>query len=337
MKVVEEPQGLSTKVAAPIGVPTQTAGPQGSPVILDPQVILPGQTPANTSLPVATSQPPTASSRFATLANPQAVHGRLEKLRQKTDQTIEDLAQEVRNLVSVIYQDYPWEQREREAVHAFMRAVVSKEIVQALIQAGPVTTMEQALLVALSVRDLGQVYLNKPKNTPVRMVEGGSDREVIPETEEDEYYSDEEGLRVADSGGRYKGRSNGSGNRPGRTDGYRTRGNCWLCGESQHFAQDCDYRPSNWPDWLKEGVRNTIREKVVGPPASQPGSTQPVKPAPVNPGQPVPQQPTQSQATSPNQAGQPQAGSAVQPSSQTQHNAAAMALRMAGDIVAGSS
>ena len=409
------PETSVKEVGEPQGLPTRSDEPQGSTTGLDPQVILPSQTPASASLQVVASQPPTASSslttlvkpkklrgfaggkdeswetyrahleivrrvnawneeatlanfaaelsgaaldyfsslptrdsgdftkvmevmnqRFATLANPQAVRGRLEKLRQKTDQSIEDLAQEVRNLVSVVYQDYPWEQREREAVHAFMRAVVSKEIVQALIQAGPVTSMEQALLVALSVRDLGQVYLNKPKSTPVRMVEGGSDREVTPETEEDEYESEEEGLRMANSGSRYQGRPNNRpGTRPNRNDGYRTRGNCWLCGEGQHFAQDCDYRPSNWPEWLKEGVRNTIREKVVGPPASQPGSTQPVKPATVGPGQQVSSPSTQSQAASPNQAGQPQTGAVVQPSSQTQHNAAAMALRMAGDIVAG--
>ena len=94
----------------------------------------------------------------------------MEKLWQGADQSIEDLAQEVLNLVLAVYQDYQWEQQEREAVHAFMRAVTSKNVVQTLIQAGPVTTMEQALTVSLAVKDLRQVYLSRSKPGVVRRV-----------------------------------------------------------------------------------------------------------------------------------------------------------------------
>ena len=167
----------------------------------------------------------------------------MEKLWQGADQSIEDLAQEVLNLVLAVYQDYPWEQQEREAVHAFMRAVTSKDVVQALIQAGPVTTMEQALTVSLAVKDLRQVYLSRLNQ--VLFTEWGDG--VGDVTGEDSCWSegDEDEVRAVKSDSRYQGKAKGTGNRYGRTDGAKPRGACWLCGESQHFAQGCDYRPSN--------------------------------------------------------------------------------------------
>ena len=278
--------------------------------------------------------------RFSTLANPRAVRGRLEKLRQKADQSIEDLAQEVRNLVTAVYHDYPWEQQEQEAVHAFMRAVASKEVVQALIQAGPVTTMEQALTVALSVRDLGQVYLNSPaKPGLVRRV--GDQSTYEDSSEEGSCWSegDMDEIRVANSGGRYRSR---------KTDGARiTRGVCWLCGESKHFAQDCDFCPRKWPEWLKREVRGNpdpqavppsvqVRQgnQAAGQAAAQGAAGQPAAQGAV--GQPAAPLPPAAPTLGPLQAPPALAGPAGRVTSPlAQQNAAAAALRMASELVAG--
>ena len=296
------------------------------------------------------------SQRFSTLANPRAVRGRLEKLRQGADQSIEDLAQEVRNLVSAVYQDYPWEQQEREAVHAFMRAVTSKDVVQALIQSGPVTTMEQALTVSLAVRDLGQVYLGKPKLGAVRRVVGElseDERGVVTEDESCWSEGDVDEVRAVASGSRYQSGTRGTGNRYGRSSGTKPRGTCWLCGESQHFAQDCDYRPSNWPEWLKKDVKSTIQGNLVLPPVCVQPEHQPPPRAAAQPNttfQPPPGQPAAAQPAALPSAMQPLTDPALQPSwvqasagtvgprlaaPQTQQNAAAVALRMASDLVAG--
>ena len=114
------------------------------------------------------------AQRFGSMINLEAVsrvRSRLEGLRQKADQTIEDLSTQARTLAFAVYAGDATERREAEAVRCFMRALSSKDIVQALIQASPIATMTEATYLAIKARELGQAFLQKQKPAAVRLVE----------------------------------------------------------------------------------------------------------------------------------------------------------------------
>ena len=114
------------------------------------------------------------AQRFGSMINLEAVsrvRSRLEGLRQKADQTIEDLSTQARTLAFAVYAGDATERREAEAVRCFMRALSSKDIVQALIQASPIATMTEATDLAIKARELGQAFLQKQKPAAVRLVE----------------------------------------------------------------------------------------------------------------------------------------------------------------------
>ena len=214
------------------------------------------------------------SQRFGTMTSSESVRSRLEGYKQKTEQSIEDVSQAIRSLAYSAFSGYPQETRESEAVRYFMKALSSREVVQALIQASPpIKTMERATEMAIQAREMAQSFLGRTKAIPVRRLEGDTDTESFSEYEEEsldlQTLSSEdivEGVRaLITPGGRYRGRPPPTGyRRPGRTDDQPTRGVCWMCGDSRHFAQECDYRPTNWPEWLKADVKSKAKGQAVG-------------------------------------------------------------------------
>jgi hypothetical protein len=51
-----------------------------------------------------------------------------------------------------------------------------------------------------------------------------------------------------------------------------------MCGDGRHFAQDCDYRPSNWPEWLRAEVKSKAKGQAVAtPPAAMAGAGPPTQ------------------------------------------------------------
>jgi hypothetical protein len=112
---------------------------------------------------------PTMAQRFGSMVNLEAARSHLGVLWQKDDQSIKDLLTQARTLAFAVYTEDARERREAEAVRCFMRALSSKDIVQALIQASPIATMTEATDLAIKARELGQAFLQKP--SAVRRVE----------------------------------------------------------------------------------------------------------------------------------------------------------------------
>lgn len=110
------------------------------------------------------------AQRFGTMVDQEAVRSRLEGMRQKPNQTLEDLATQVRQLAYAVYVNDTQERRENEAIRCFMRAVRPEDIVQALIQASPISSMAVALRIAVRAREMGSAFLNKAKSA--RMLQG---------------------------------------------------------------------------------------------------------------------------------------------------------------------
>ena len=216
------------------------------------------------------------AQRFGSMVNLEAVRGRLEGLRQKADQSIEDLSTQARTLAFAVYAGDVPERREAEAVRCFMRGLSSKDIVQALIQASPIATMTEATDLAIKARELGQAFLQKTKPTAVRRVEAegpdpddgtglGNDDDWDPSSEELM-----EGIRAIMTGGRGRGRGGRTFARPGYSANAAPTPACWMCGEAKHFARDCPFRPQNWPDWLKKDVTAVAQGRPpTGPPVAQ--------------------------------------------------------------------
>jgi hypothetical protein len=164
-----------------------------------------------------------------------------------------------------------------------MRALSSKDIVQALIQASPIATMTEATYLAIKARELGQAFLQKQKPAVVRRVETessdpddgtglGEDDSWDPSTEEIV-----EGIRALVTGGRGHGRGGRPFVRPGYSSNTAPTPACWMCGEAKHFARDCPFRPQNWPDWLKKDVTAVAQgQPPTGPPVAQGPLVQPV-------------------------------------------------------------
>ena len=103
------------------------------------------------------------AQRFGTMVSAEAVRGKMDALRQKSDQSLEDLSQEVRRLAYYVFADDPPARREAEAVRCFIKAISQKEIVTALVNATSLTTMAEALDLAIRTRDRHLAFLPKPK------------------------------------------------------------------------------------------------------------------------------------------------------------------------------
>ena len=210
--------------------------------------------------------------RFGTMQNLESVRDRLEGVKQKPDQSLEDLSQEVRRLAYRAYAAYPVEMREKEAVRKFMRAIASTEITRALIQRSPISSMRRATEIAVDTREMGVAFIGKPRLPVVRRLEACALPEGSESAEEDYgLESDEllEEVRALVSGSRYQGGGHRNYSAP-RPDGDRPKRCCWLCGSDQHMAQQCLYRPANWPKWFLQDVQAVAKGQRVDRPSMNP-------------------------------------------------------------------
>ena len=100
--------------------------------------------------------------RFGTMVNVEAVRSKLEAMRQKPGQSIQDLAQHTRALAFKVYANDTIQRREQEAIRCFMRALSSGGVRQALITAHPIATFSNAIDLATQASELLQAYSAKP-------------------------------------------------------------------------------------------------------------------------------------------------------------------------------
>ena len=201
------------------------------------------------------------AQRFGTMVNAEAVRSKLENRRQKPSETLEQLATDIRMLAYKVYSTDTFERREAETVRCFMKAVRDEHIVQALIQAHPVLSMSEALVIAVKARELTGAFL--PKRTAVRTVQdesatastqsgkGNSNAvaEFLKQGDPELYavYVAQEASKAFDRKGTGKGKG-GGGNVHNRL--------CWYCQSQDHWAKDCYLHPKNWPSEFKEMLRS---------------------------------------------------------------------------------
>jgi hypothetical protein len=209
------------------------------------------------------------TQRFGTLVNIEAVRARLENTRQKPTQSLEELASQIRKLAYTVYAKDPPERREKEAVRAFMMSVTSQYVIQALIQAGAIATMTEALRIATRAQEMGTAFLRSSRPV-VRVLREDSDDsgEPNPMVGVEEFSSEEselqclaEQLRGLLSQGHEEGPRGLS---PVSPDDTRV---CWLCGEKGHMSSTCPYRPRNWPTWMREMIEAFAKGQGVAPPS----------------------------------------------------------------------
>ena len=225
------------------------------------------------------------SQRFGTMMNTEAVRGRLESRRQRPQETVEELAADIRTMAYSVYANDTPQRRESEAVRCLMKAIDNEGIVYALIQASPVDSMSRAVEVAVKAREMAQSFLGKPRRSSVRalqaesapMEQGDADAEWEPDSEEEEAFLCAAFGPQYGGRGRGRGRTFGSGPYRGRqqsTEGTNPSRPCWFCQEDGHWSKECIYRPKNWPDWLRKQISAAAHGQPVDlkpPEVSVPG------------------------------------------------------------------
>ena len=228
------------------------------------------------------------TQRFGTLGSKESARSKLESVHQRTDQTIEDLSQEVRRLAYRAYADSPAEVREAEAVRRFTKAIASKDIVQALINAPEVPTMEKATEMAIRAREMGVAFLGKVRPTQaIRKLEEQVDSEDQSDEAREAVEAEDmmENLRALMGGNRYQRRDRDNEQRTGRAADATIRPpkiSCWTCGEEGHLASKCVFKPTNWPDWLVQSIVDKAEGKIPQP------AILPISGTGMTAGQPVP-------------------------------------------------
>ena len=211
------------------------------------------------------------SQRFGTMVNVEAVRSRLESRKQRTHETVEELAADIRTMAYSVYANDTPSRREEEAVRCFMKALADDNLVYALIQASPIPSMAQAMTVAVQAREMAQCYMGKSRRGSVRVAQaerttegyGDEDENWEPDSEEEETFRCAAfGPQSYGGRGFGRGRAYGSGpyrGRPPNPEGAKPSRPCWFCQEDGHWSKECIYRPKNWPAWLREEIAAATR------------------------------------------------------------------------------
>ena len=216
------------------------------------------------------------AQRFGSMANQEATRHELENLRQKPDQTLQDLGQQVRRLAYNVYADDLPARREKEAIRSFMKAITSQEVVRALVNAPSNGSMTQAIEVAVRAQEMGKAFLSKPRAAVVRMVRPEESEDEVqeedPESAAREEWAEDFKAYVARG---YPGFRGGKGYSSAKKEDDKPARPCWLCQGEGHWSRECKYAPRNWPDWLKRDVelvsqgKAPLTTQVVGSPVVQ--------------------------------------------------------------------
>ena len=67
------------------------------------------------------------------------------------------------SLAYAAFSSYSPEMREAEAIRSFMKALTSRDVVQAIIQSFPIPMMEKATEIAIRARERGMAFLGRAK------------------------------------------------------------------------------------------------------------------------------------------------------------------------------
>jgi hypothetical protein len=215
------------------------------------------------------------AQRFGTMSNVEATRHQLENLRQRPDQSLQDLGQQVRRLAYNVYADDLPSRREKEAVRSFMKAISSQEVIRALVGGQQLGSMTQAIELAVRAQEMNKAFLGRPKAAMIRMVRADEADEDDQEDEPDAATKEElvEHIRAFVARG-YPGFRGGKGYNPAKKDEDKPARPCWLCQGEGHWSRECMYAPKNWPEWLKREVTLVAQGKapstqVAGSPVGQ--------------------------------------------------------------------
>ena len=247
--------------------------------------------------------------RFSKYKNTEEVRGWLESLEQGPDQSLEELAQEVKQLTHAAYPGIDPTVQERECIRSFLKAIRDDTVALQLSTielsaSGEPMSFEEILAKAVSMRARCYTLGKGATNT-------GKVREVTENTALEKsmalLHQKLDGLQVArsiTSGGAtvpvappppaqavaYTQYNNNNGHpnnnnynnngRPNNNNKTRTPRPCFTCGQPGHWHQECPVRL----DWIARGsIMPPVPPMVAQP--QQPG----MAPQPVYTPQPVPQ------------------------------------------------
>ena len=245
--------------------------------------------------------------RFPEIQSASAARLRLEKLQQKSDQTLENLAQEVNTLGYAAFPSSAPEWVETECVRAFLRSVADKQMA-VTVAAGEHKRMCDVLQAAIKYHDASQDFgPGKPRTVRQVLVEVS---ELEPSSKEDEVLVEKvRQMTSADRStrqdtqkastkqptngtGRSQGNQNAQNQNQNRSGNQNRQNNqpgkvmpapsgkpnrpCLICGQNGHWAQACDMHPSHWSQSVKTAYEGSKQQSA---PATQPTAQQTV---PVN-------------------------------------------------------
>lgn len=220
--------------------------------------------------------------RFAAVQSCSAARLQLERLQQKSDQTLEDLAQEVRRLAQAAFPTHGSEALDAECVRAFLHAVGDKQLAVTVAASTP-KNITKALEQATEYHDASQYFgPNKPKDVC----------QVLSEILDPEGSLDDEGLinklrNVVAGNGPDPGRFDSNGPNQQSQAVYNNQNQsskqcqvpppparkssrpCLLCGQDGHWAQQCLRHPNNWPDSFQSLWEQNERVGCHLPPSNQ--------------------------------------------------------------------
>lgn len=185
--------------------------------------------------------------RFGDLTHPAALRTQLENLKQAPDQTLEDLAANVRKLAYKVCADESPASREKNAVRWFIQAIASEQVKQMLFLPPGPATIHDALELAAHIRDMRSTYVRSAtKPAGVRQF-----HEETPETPEspNESEMDPESLKYWVR--YFVENSFQTQNRRTPSNKVKADTECWFCHKKGHWARECNRKPQNWPEWLK--------------------------------------------------------------------------------------
>ena len=221
------------------------------------------------------------AQRFGSMVSIEAVRGKMDAIRQKADQTLEDLSQEIRSMAYFVYASDPSVRKESEAVRCFIKAVAQKEVADSLIAHSELDTMAKALQLAILTRDRHAAFRPKVKLLVRRTVQetGVEDEESldpVADQEESQHVMElREGLEELvrgyqeASGTRFSSRPRGSGFPPKP----RSEILCFACGQPGHMSRECPRASKHFPDWFVKEMEEVERREKGEPERTAPVPT----------------------------------------------------------------